>query len=161
AHEHGNAPSEEIIVEAIIVHDGEIDAAVASEVARHDGGWQAAHGVGDLRLEGPVAVAQEHRDVVVRGVGDGEVGPAAASEVACDDGVWLVAHGVGDLCLEGAVTVAQQDGDVVGVFVGDGEVGPAVTREVGRDDGGRVASHGYRLERRGGRPEHSGPRVGA
>ena len=63
------------------VCDGEVGAAVAGEVPRHDGIWLGPHGVGDLVLEGAVAVAQEHRHVVGAGVGDGEVGASVAGEV--------------------------------------------------------------------------------
>ena len=70
------------------VGDGEVGAAVAVEVPRHDGVWRGPHGVGHLGLEGAVAVAQQHRHVVVERVGDGQVGAAVAGEVPRHDGIW-------------------------------------------------------------------------
>ena len=67
--------------------------AVAVEVARHKGGWTVPHRVGHLGLEGAVAVAQQHRHVVVALVGDGQVGPAVAVEVARHEGDWPVPTG--------------------------------------------------------------------
>ena len=119
---------------AVVVGDGEVGAAVAVEVARHDRDGIGPHRVGDLGLEGAVAVAQQHRHVVRAVVGDGEVGAAVAGEVARHDRDGTGPHRVGDLGLEGAVAVAQQDRHVVAVVVGDGEVGAAVAVEVARHD---------------------------
>ena len=69
------------------VGDGQVGAAVAGEVARHDGVGAGPHRVGHLGLERAVAVAQQHRHVVASRVGDGQVGAAVAGEVARHDGV--------------------------------------------------------------------------
>jgi hypothetical protein len=45
----------------VVVGDGQVEVAVAGEVARHDGYWIRPHGVSDLGLKGAVAVAQKHR----------------------------------------------------------------------------------------------------
>ena len=58
-------PSSTDTVVGAVVGDGQVGAAVAGEVARHDGVWTGPHRVGDLGLEGAVAVAQQHRHVVV------------------------------------------------------------------------------------------------
>ena len=83
--------------------------------------------VGDLGLERPVAVAQQHRHACRssrhRVVGDGQVEPAVAVEVTRHDGVRVRPDRVGDLGLERAVAVAQQHRHRVAVdFVGDGQV---------------------------------------
>ena len=98
------------------------------------------HRVGDLGLERAVAVAQQHRHVVVEPVGDGQVGAAVAGEVARHEGVGLGPHRVGDLGLERAVAVAQQHRHVVVAGVGDGQVGAAVAVEVARHDRDRAAT---------------------
>ncbi len=58
AQQHGDAVGAD-------VRDGQVESAVAVEVSRHDGVWARPHGVGHLALalEGPVAVAQQHRNV--------------------------------------------------------------------------------------------------
>ena len=100
------------------------------------------HGVGDLVLEGAVAVAQQHRHGVVALVCDGQVGAAVAVEVPRHKGDWVGPHGVGDLGLEGAVAVAQQHRHGVVARVGDGQVGAAVAGEVPRHDGIWLGPHG-------------------
>ena len=95
AQEHGDVGGAD-------VSGGEVEAAVAVEIARHEsrsGPYPAAtplalmHAAGrrrtvDRGLERPVAVAQEHRDVVGVGVGDGQIEMAVA-EVARHDRVGI------------------------------------------------------------------------
>ena len=95
------------------VDDGEVGAAVAGEVTRHERIGFVPHRVSELVLEGAVAVAQQDRHVVVVVVGDGEVGAAVAGEVTRHEGVGSGTHRVSDLVLEGAVAVAQEDRHVV------------------------------------------------
>ncbi len=64
--------------------------AVTGEVARHDGFGRHPHRVGDLGLEGAVAVAKQHRyGTLICGVraevGDGQVEVAVAGEVPRHD----------------------------------------------------------------------------
>ena len=84
------------------------------------------------RLEGAVAVAQQHAHRVAAEVGDDQVGPAVAVEVRRPPPKW----GRGRRCrlrgLEGAVAVAQQHAHGVAAGVGDDEVGLAVAGEVRR-----------------------------
>ena len=70
------------------VGDGQVGAAVAVEVPRHEGAWPVPRRVPHLVLEGAVAVAQQHRHVVGAVVGDGQVGAAVAVEVPRHEGVW-------------------------------------------------------------------------
>ncbi len=49
--------------------DGEVEAAVAGEVARHDRAWGQRQRVLNRGLEGAVAVAQQHRDLAVIAAG--------------------------------------------------------------------------------------------
>ena len=90
AQEHGDVGGAD-------VSRGQVKAAVAVEIARHeiDRGRPCRHAVGvdhaaacrrtvDGGLKRPVAVAQEHRDIVGVGVGDGQVEMAVA-EVARHD----------------------------------------------------------------------------
>ena len=44
-----------------VVDDGQVEPAVAIEITRHDGVGVRPDRVGDLGLEGAVAVAQQHR----------------------------------------------------------------------------------------------------
>ena len=62
--------------------DGQVELAVAVEVARHDGRMVRSRRVADLGLEGAVAVAQQHRYCRHRSSADGQVEPAVAVEVA-------------------------------------------------------------------------------
>ena len=71
-----------------VVGDGQVGAAVAVEVPRHEGDWPGPRRVQHLVLEGAVAVAQQHRHVVGAVVGDGQVGAAVAVEVPRHEGVW-------------------------------------------------------------------------
>ena len=75
-------PSSTLTLFAAVVRHGQVGLAVAVEVAHRHRRGVGADGVGDLRLEGAVAVAQEHADGVGAGIGDGEVGLAVAVEVA-------------------------------------------------------------------------------
>ena len=118
-----------------VVGDGQVGAAVAVEVPRHEGAWRGPRRVPHLVLEGAVAVAQQHRHVVGAVVGDGQVGAAVAVEVPRHEGVWRDPRRVPHLVLEGAVAVAQQHRHVVGAVVGDGQVGAAVAVEVPRHEG--------------------------
>ena len=69
------------------VGDGQVELAVAVEVARHDARMGRPHRVRDLGLEGAVAVAQQDRTTVsVVTVGDGQVELAVAIEVPRHDG---------------------------------------------------------------------------
>ncbi len=80
AQEHGD-------VVGVDVSRGQVEAAVAVEIAGHESDRRPCP-AGDSRtlrgLERPVAVAQEHRDIVGVGVGDGQVEMAVA-EVARHD----------------------------------------------------------------------------
>ena len=71
-----------------VVGDGQVGAAVAVEVPRHEGDWPVPRRVPHLVLEGAVAVAQQHRHVVGAVVGDGQVGAAVAVEVPRHDRRW-------------------------------------------------------------------------
>ena len=123
------------------VGGGQISPAVAVEVACHNGDRSVPHRVRHLGLEGAVALAQQHRHVVVGNVGDGEVGPPVAGEIARHEGDRVVPHRVDLLGLESAVAVAQEHRHVVEVLVDDGQVGAAVGGEVARHEGDRVVPH--------------------
>jgi hypothetical protein len=75
-----------------LVSDGEVEIAVAGEVARHDEVWVRPHCVVDRGLEGAVAVAQEHRDFAHIGVGDGVVVGAGDGEVEVTVAVEIARH---------------------------------------------------------------------
>ena len=77
-----------------VVGDGQVGAAVAVEVPRHEGDWARSPPRTHLVLEGAVAVAQQHRHVVGAVVGDGQVGAAVAVEVPRHEGVGLGPHRV-------------------------------------------------------------------
>ncbi len=113
--------------------------AVAVEVTRHDGVRDRPDRVSNLRLEGAVAVAQEHRDsartVVVGGVlvpaCHGQVEPPVAAEVPNREGT-SDSRRNRLRGLEGAVAVAQEYPHAL--LVAYGEVGSAVAGEVPGND---------------------------
>ena len=80
-----------LAVASAVVDDGQVEVAVAVEVARHDRVWIDPDRVGDLGLERAVAVAQQHRHAcrVEAVVGDGQVEVAVAGEVARHDRIWV------------------------------------------------------------------------
>ena len=131
--------STDTVVGVLLSGDGQVDMAVAGEVARHDGVWVRPDRVSDLGLERAVAIAQQHRHrrVVVH-VGDGQVEMAIAGEVTRHDAVGSRPDRVGDLGLERPVAIAQQHRHSAAEFVGDGQVEMAVAVEVARHDGDRV-----------------------
>ena len=102
-----------------LVGGGQVEAAVASEVARHDGGWVGPDRIGDRGLESTVAVAQQHGDVVGIIVGHGQVDVAVTREVTGNDGPWVRPSRVLDRGLEGAVAVAQEHRDFARIGAGD------------------------------------------
>ena len=72
-----------------VVGDGQVGAAVAGEVARHDGVWsrtppRRSPGAGTCRRRCPGSTDTSFESLV----GDGQVGAAVAGEVARHDGVW-------------------------------------------------------------------------
>src|SRR5262249_19018775 len=102
----------------------------------------------DGRLEGAVAVAQQHAHVVAVAVDHGQVLFAVAVQVAGRHRNRAGAGGEVGLRLEGAVAVAQQHADGGVGPVGDDEVGAAVAVDVGHRHplrlraGGEVGSGG-------------------
>ena len=126
------------------VSDGQVGAAVAGEVPRHEGVWRVPRRVSHLVLEGAVALAQQDRHVVGAVVGDSQVGAAVAGEVPRHEGAWVGPYLERLLWLEGAVAVAQQHRHIVGAEVGDGQVGAAVVGEVPRHDRGGPGPHRVR-----------------
>ena len=93
-------------------------------------------------LKRPVAVAQEHGDIVGVGVGDGQIEMAVA-EVTRHDRcrVWADGQRRHRLGLERAVAVALEDVDHASTRVGHGQVEIAVA-EVARHDRCRTAEAG-------------------
>ena len=117
------------------VGDGQVGAAVAVEVGRHDRRRAAPRRQGDGQglLERAVAVARQDGHAVGALVDDGHAEVAVAGEVAGRDGGRGVADRVGGRFLEGAVAFAQKHGDVVGADVSRGQVEAAVAVEIARD----------------------------
>src|SRR5437867_13379947 len=91
------------------------------------------------RLEGAIAVAQQHRDIVGIMVGHCQVEPPIAIEVAPGHGPSTVAHAEGPHRLEGAINVAQQHRNSVVTSVEDSgldrQVPPPYTTEVAHGNG--------------------------
>ena len=137
------APEHRDIVVTIVGH-GQVQLAIAIEVA-HDWG-DHAHATREARglLEGPVADPQEHRDVAGKPVARREVLDPITIEVARGHGGRTVANSEGLGRLEGAIAVAQQHGDSVGIDVGYRQVWLAVAIEVAHGDphGSRAHSDG-------------------
>jgi hypothetical protein len=67
------------------------------------------------RLEGAIAVAQQHRDVVVSSVSRRKVRLPIAIQVDHGHGIRIKAHREALCRLEGPIAVAQQQRDVVGI----------------------------------------------
>ncbi len=78
-------PSNTDTVSSAVVGDGEVEVAVAGEIAGHDRVGCRPDRVSDLGLERAVAVAQQHRHRVAAYVGDGEVEVAVAVEIPGHD----------------------------------------------------------------------------
>ena len=119
------------------VGDGQVEVAVAGEVARHDRRGSLPDrdrlGVGEVAL----AVARQDRDVALTrvgvGAGDGQVEVTGAGVDRRDrDGLQPDRDRLGDR--EVALAVARQDRDVVVEAVGDGQDEVAVAGEVARHD---------------------------
>ena len=124
-----------------VVGDDEIHFPVRIEIARDHGIRTAPCVKEPCGLEGPIAVAQQHRD----GVGDDRAGSivetpirgnrkirfAIAVEVAHGDVCWIeVPHLEGQWRLEGSVPPAKQDRDQGRTSVGDCQVQLAIGIEV-------------------------------
>ena len=133
-----------------------VELAVAVEVAEaHALGRGARAGrVVDVRLEGAVAVTEQHADRVRRLVADDEVELAVAVDVADGERPGVGAGGVVDGRLEGAVAVTEQHADGVGRRILDDEVGLAVAVQVGDAVLGRGRADGVvdlrQVRQRGG-----------
>ena len=108
--------------------------AIAGEVARHDRVGSGPDRIGDLGLERPVAIAQQHRHLPSFQLATARSSRPSPLKSPATIGVWARPDRVGDLGLERPVAVAEQHRDRVGAYVGDGEVEPAVAIEVTRDD---------------------------
>ena len=129
--------------------DGEVGAAIAVEVTRHEVAPTEVAQVDRRRgAERPVAVAQQHLDLALHGraSGDDEVGAAIAVEVTRHEGLWGDGAQVDRRGAERPVAVAQQHrhrtgvGDQVavgveGAIVGNGQIGAAIAVEVTRHEG--------------------------
>src|SRR5439155_378461 len=108
-----------------------------------------------------IAVAPEHRDIVVTIVGHGQVQLAIAIEVAHDWGDHAHATREARGLLEGPVADPQEHRDVAGKPVARREVLDPITIEVARGHGDRMIETGcniapdkrYRLGRGGARAE--------
>ena len=135
-----------------VIGDRQVLQSVVVEVAHDHGVRAAARLEGPRRLEGPVAVAEQHRDgggheggggvvVGVAVVGNHEIHSAVAIEVAHRDRSGTSAGVEGQRGLKRSVAVAGQDRHGVGSGIGDGLIELAVLIEVGDDDGLGVSAH--------------------
>src|SRR5207249_1732500 len=138
AHQHGDVAPVTKSWFAVVGH-GEVGHPVAVEIARGDGHGTLASPEGQWRLEGAIAVAQQHRDGASRPqVGDRQIRMPVAVEVAHGQGSGARAGREGDWLLEGPMAFAQQHRDGVGKLVGDRQVRMPVAVEVAHGDGSRT-----------------------
>ena len=101
AEQHGHVRSGEL------VGSGEVEAAVAGEVARHSSEMGTPTGEGDLRLEGASPSPRYPHTSLEPGVDDAEVDPSITVEVASHNPPGVAPpHRVRDGGLESAVAVA-------------------------------------------------------
>src|SRR5207249_11655663 len=90
AHQHGDVAPVTKSWFAVVGH-GEVGHPVAVEIARGDGHSTLASPEGQWRLEGAIAVAQQHRDGANRPqVGDREIRLSIAIEVVHSDRRWNI-----------------------------------------------------------------------
>ena len=115
---------------------GQVGAAVAVEVPRHEGNRAIPTAYPPLVLEGAVAVAQQHRHVVGAVVGDGQVGAAVAVEVPRHEGAWTSPPPRSVTWSWKVPSPLPSSTDTsLESSVGDGQVGAAVAVEVPRHEG--------------------------
>ena len=133
--------------------DGQVEAAVAVEVARRRGTPTMPPSRTELRPGTSVPPAQQQRHALGAGIGGGQVEPAVAVEVAGDDAQRRTAHGETLRRLERPVAPAQVDrnggragigrvqtqvcGNGGGVDIGGRQVEAAVAVEVAHGEDGR------------------------
>src|SRR5205085_1233968 len=112
---------------------------------RH-GGRRIAGGEVPCELEGAIAVAHKHADVVGAEVVAGDVSGCVAVDIRDRHGERILAGGEVGGALEGAIAVAQQHADVDGLEVaadvGNGEVGVSVAVDIRHRHGDRIQTGG-------------------
>src|SRR5262249_51132147 len=128
------------------VVDGQAEPAITIEIPSDDVDRFVCRVVRGRRLEGAVAVAQQHRDIARTRGRHSEVEPAVAVEIPrykrYGDSIYhVLLRGI-----ERAFAIPQENGNVLGYRVGEDQVEPAVAAEVtghhGRRRGSRRILHG-------------------
>src|SRR6202034_147930 len=100
--------------------------AVAVEVRDRQADRATAHRIRDLRLERPIALAQQNAHRPIAAVGYREVGESISVEVPCLYSLRLRPYGIRHLRLERTISVAQQDTDGVVIQIADRQIHIAV-----------------------------------
>ena len=130
-----------LLVPAFAVMMSSLPSPVRSPRRMHSGEVPAPVGVVHRRLEGAVAVAEQHADRARRLVASDDVELAVAVDVADLQRPGVAAGRVAHRGLEGAVAVAEQHADRVGARVLGHEVQLAVAVQVGDAVLGRAGTH--------------------
>ena len=87
----------------------DIQLAVSMKVSRGDGSWGRSGRVIDVRLEGSVAVVEEHRNRIRAGIGDRNIRFAVTIEISDRHVPWLRDDGVLDRRLEAPITISNEN----------------------------------------------------
>src|SRR5439155_7194948 len=133
-HEHCCGVQQHAYIVAHCIGHNEVAKAATGQVAYCQRHRTGACGQSDGRLEGAVAVAQHHHDVVVARVGDGDIRLAIVVVIHHHDGTWSVPGSQRVADREQAGAVVDQHRDVIAVLVADGDIQLAVTVEVAKRD---------------------------
>src|SRR5438309_5735327 len=100
-----------------MIADRHVELPITVEVAHGHGSRTATHREVEGRLEGPIAITQQHRDIVGLCVRGRYIELPIAIEVAHGHGSRTTANGEVEGCLEGPIAVAEQyrDSPVISV----------------------------------------------
>src|SRR5262249_36508607 len=123
-----------VVVRGEEIGDGQVEFAVAVEVADRAAGRRVLQPKLQGSLKGPVPVARDERNTVGVLATVNEVQMTVAGKIADEHELSGSIGREAHLVLEGAVAVAQQDGNVRGVTVGRDQIQLTVLVDVGRSE---------------------------
>src|SRR5581483_2516167 len=122
-----------------VVHNCDVRMTVVVEVACGKADRRVAGDKFTGRMEGTVAIAEQHAEGVGRLVHADQIGDAIAAQIGGDQSGRAVAYRIRNCGRKAAVSMAKQDGNCIGTCDSDSEIALAVCVEISRDDGGERA----------------------